>query len=172
MDQTSTTEYNNYGYYTWDGYLLDYNTNTKSSSRYLNRVASTTGNITGIYDMSGGTPEYVMGYYSGASTTWGATSSSNYAGFSSAPDSKYYDDYTTTSSLTACNGGVCYGHGLSETNIWYNDSSIFVYAYNPWFVRGNFYRGRSYAGAFVFSYGTGAGGSYNGFRSVLFPIGA
>ena len=70
-NQTSTTQYNSYGYYTWDGYLLNYNTNTKSSTRDLTKVASTTGNITGIYDMSGGAYEYVMGYYSGASTTWG-----------------------------------------------------------------------------------------------------
>ena len=30
-DQTSTEKYNYYGYYTWDGYLLIYGTNRKSS---------------------------------------------------------------------------------------------------------------------------------------------
>ncbi len=174
-DQTSTVQENNYGYYTWDGYLLNYGTNTKSSTRDLTKVASTTGNITGIYDMSGGAWEYVMGYYSAASDTWGATSSSNYAGFSSAPDSKYYDDYTTTNALTACNGGICYGHGLSEVSRWYSDYPYFVEAYFPWFIRGGSYGQGSGAGVFYFndyfgdSHGSAAVG---GFRAVLSQIGA
>ena len=170
--QTSTTQYNYYGYYTWDGYLLDYNTNTKSSTRDLTKVASTTGNITGIYDMSGGVWEYVMGYYSGASTTWGATSSSNYAGFSSAPDSKYYDDYTTTNALTACNGGICYGHALSETNRWYNGYAFFVGASGPWLGRGGGYSDGSRAGVFGFYNDNGNAGNYYGFRSSLMVDGA
>ena len=51
-NQTSPTQYNSYGFYTWDGYLLNYNTNTRSSTRDLNKVASTTGNIYGVYDLS------------------------------------------------------------------------------------------------------------------------
>ena len=31
--------------------------------RNMNKVASTTGNIYGVYDMSGGSWEYVMGIY-------------------------------------------------------------------------------------------------------------
>ena len=170
--QTSTTQYNSYGYYTWDGYLLNYNTNTKSSTRDLTKVASTTGNITGIYDMSGGADEYVMGYYSAASTTWGATSSSNYAGFSSTPDSKYYDDYTTTNALTACNGGICYGHGLSEVSSWYSDYANFVNANIPWFERGGFSRNGSLAGAFYWGGNYGSANSFYGFRAVLSQIGA
>ena len=179
-DQTPTAQFIGYGYYTWDGYLLNYNTNTKSSTRDLSKVASTTGNITGIYDMSGGAQEYVMGYYSGASTTWGATSSSNDAGFSSAPDSKYYDDYTTTSEVTACNGGICYGHGLSEVNGWYNDYASFVRADYPWFLRGGGYsnwNSGSSVGAFNFDdyYGDASFSARVqsiGFRAVLSQIGA
>ena len=171
-DQTSTTQYNSYGYYTWDGYLLDYNTNTKSSTRDLMKVASTTGNITGIYDMSGGPREYVMGYYSLASTTWGATSSSNYAGFSSAPDSKYYDDYTRANALVACNGGICYGHGLSETSNWYGDEADFVNNNTPWFIRGNGDYIGAPAGAFSFDDYFGIAYNNIGFRAVLSQIGA
>ena len=170
--QTSTTQYNSYGYYTWDGYLLNYNTNTKSSTRNLTKVASTTGNITGIYDMSGGAWEYVMGYYSGASTTWGATSSSNYAGFSSAPDSKYYDDYTTINVLTACNGGICYGHGLSEVSGWYGGYAYFVNVNGPWIAHGGDYSLGSNAGTFIFGYSNGNAYSSNGFRAVLSQIAA
>ena len=51
-NQKSTTQYNSYGFYTWDGYLLNYNTNTRSSTRDLNKVASTTGNRYGVYEIS------------------------------------------------------------------------------------------------------------------------
>ena len=162
-DQTSTTQYNSYGYYTWDGYLLNYNTNTKSSSRYLNRVASTTGNITGIYDMSGGAYEYVMGNYNDTISN---------SGFTSMPDGKYYDKYTTTSALTACNGGTCYGHGLSETNVWYEDSAYFVSANYRWFKRGGYYRNGSNAGVFNGYYDNGHADSDYGFRSSLVVDGA
>ena len=174
-DRTSTTQYNNYGYYTWDGYLLSYGTNKKSSTRDLTKVASTTGNITGIYDMSGGALEYVMGYYSGASTTWGGYSGGNTAGFKSKPDSKYYDDYTTTSVLTACNGGICYGHALSETSEWYNAWSSMVYSSFPWLLRGGECCSTMSGfkkGIFEVVVQGGVGGVPLGFRSVLSPIGA
>ena len=129
---------------------------------------STTGNITGIFDMPGGAWEYVMGYYSGASTTWGATSRSNYAGFSSKLDDKYYDDYTTTTPLTACNGGICYGHGLSEVNKWYGYDAVFVNAKYPWFLRGGSYGNGAGADAFNFNNDSGdANGDSYGFRVVL-----
>ena len=51
--------------------------------------ASTTGNIYGIYDMSGGAYEYVMGNYNDTISN---------AGFSSMPEAKYYDKYTGTDS--------------------------------------------------------------------------
>ncbi len=165
--QTSTETSNTYGFYTWDGYLLEYNTNTKSSTHDISKVASTTGNITGVYDMSGGAYEYVMGYYSPASSTWGATSNGNSAGFASQPNSKYYDDYTTTSSLTACNGGICYGHGLSEVSNWYGDYARFVNDSTPWFERGGFCSGGSGAGAFFFGSFQGNISGYDATRSVM-----
>ena len=156
--QTSTSQYNTYGFYTWDGYLLEYNTNTKSSTRDLNKVASTTGNITGVYDMSGGTSEYVMGNYN---STVGSS------GFTTFPDSKYYDDYTTTNSLTACNGGICYGHGLSEVRGWYGDYASFASAGVPWFLRGGDYDNASSAGTFYFGSGSGNATDSRAARSVL-----
>ena len=165
-DQTLTTEYNNYGYYTWDGYLLNYNTNTKSSIRDLNKVASTTGNITGIYDMVGGAAEYVMGNYK---DTVGSS------GFSSMPDGKYYDKYITANNLTACNGGICYGHALSETSVWYDDSANTVSSKSIWYLRGGNRSFGSNAGVFtrVFGAGTGGGSSTSniGFRSMIVNVG-
>ena len=159
------------GTYTWDGKVIDSTSSigAYASDRTLGTKASTTGNITGVYDMSGGAYEYVMGYYSGASTTWGASSNSNYAGFSSKPDSKYYDDYTTNNSLTACNGGICYGHALSETANWYSDGVDFVYSSRPWFRRGGYYGDWDGADASAFNSGNynGDADSSHSFRLVL-----
>ena len=65
--------------------------------------ASTSGTIYGVYDMSGGSWEYVMGVYNGTIKN---------AGFSSLPASKYYDNYSSTTITSACNSGICYGHAL------------------------------------------------------------
>ena len=68
---------------------------------YLNSnsvVASTTNNYTGIYDMSGGAWEYVMGYTTGATTVGGTSGITNlYSNFfSNSSYSKYWDKYTLT----------------------------------------------------------------------------
>ena len=190
-DQTSTTQYNSYGYYTWDGYLLNYGTNTKSSTRDLTKVASTTGNITGIYDMSGGASERVMGVFANSDgQLWSGNSTTNNSGFTGLvgsagdqytgidfPDSKYYDIYKaysgiSISSLTSCNGGICYGHGLSEVSNWYGDTANFVGSVSPWFNRGGGYGLGFYAGAFVFSNNVGVAYYDGSFRAVLSQIGA
>ena len=168
--------------YNNNGYLTGCGANTENESQSntcgivygnaTNYPQSTTGNITGAYDMSGGAMEYVMGYYSGASTTWGAVSDYNYAGFSSKPASKYFDDYTTTNPLTACNGGICYGHGLSEVNKWYGGYAYFVDAELPWFSRGGRYDNGASAGAFYFGSVIGNADDFFSFRVVLSPIGA
>ena len=155
-DQTSTTLFNTYGFYTWDGYLLNYNTNTKSSTHDISKVASTTGNITGVYDMSGGAWEYVMGNYN---NTIGSS------GFSTLPDSKYYDTYSITSN-NSCTIATCGGHALFETANWYSDSAYFVTSSSPWFARGGIYVGAS-AGAFHSKYFSGIADSNFSFRLVL-----
>ena len=67
--------------------------------------ASTTGNITGIYDMSGGTWEYVMGNMKNTSNKYYASSS----GLSD-PGSKYYDSYANYDDSTT--GNTDHGRGL------------------------------------------------------------
>ena len=85
--------------------------------------------------------EYVMSVYRGsdASSTQGASSYSkfgNATGFSSALPSKYYDEYTSATISEACNGGICYGHVLSEILGWYSSNfSDYVNSYYPWFFR-------------------------------------
>ena len=128
--------------------------------------ASTTGNITGIYDMYGGTFEYVMGYL----TT--STSALSDTGFTSAPASKYYDAYTSNNPLIACNGGICYGHALNETGGWYDDIKFFVSASDPWFNRGDNYGSDTFSGVFYSNIGNGNANDYISFRSVFLTPGA
>ena len=133
--------------------------------------ASTTGNITGIYDMVGGVTELVMGNLTTASDKFGATSSNNPAGFTSAPASKYYDAYTNDNALTACSGGICKGHALSETSGWYNDSGYFVSTSRPWLHRGIFSTYGTVAGIFAFNSADGLGLGIS-FRTVFLMPGA
>ena len=113
----------------------------------LGKDASTTGTIYGIYDMSGGAYEYVMGVY---------TNTIGESGFSSLPDTKYYNNYTETSYTE---------HALTETKNWYSDSAGFVNSINPWFMRGGNYGNGTYAGVFYFSINDG--NSYINYSSRL-----
>lgn len=117
--------------------------------------ASTTGNITGIYDMSGGAYEYVMGYLT--SNTY------DDSGFSSLPDSKYLDSYTNSTSSYY----PYYSHALYETSGWYNDNSIDVDSAAPWYLRGDVADTKELAGIFAYKGATGGAGSYATFRLSL-----
>ena len=135
-------------------------------------LASTTGNIYGVYDMSGGAWEYVMGNMVNSSGAFYANSS----GFSSAPDTKYYDAYTYGTSNTDHVRGKL-GDATKETLAtfgsntggWYSDYAYFVYSSNSWFNRGGYHYDGSSAGVFSFSNGNGGGSSYVGSRTVLVP---
>ena len=123
--------------------------------------ASTTGNIYGVYDMSGGAWEYVMANYNDMVAN---------SGFKSMPESKYYNKYTSSSASTACNGGVCLSHGLSETRGWYGDAATMISEEYPWMLRGGYYGNTADAGMFYFYHSSTALGGYlssNSFRLVL-----
>ena len=123
--------------------------------------ASTTGTIYGVYDMIGGTWEYVMGNYNNITQL---------SGFSSLPEAKYYDLYTTEDITTACDGGICYGHALSETAGWYQDYQEFISSDYPWFLRGGNYDHGTSAGIFTFNYIYGTAYRVNASRVVLSPM--
>src|SRR5574344_961832 len=131
-------------------------------------LATTTGNITGIYDMSGGAWEWVMGDFldSSGKPRSGTNSSLNsgytgllddgttYTGITF-PDSKYYQTYSGATAATGCNGGICYGDALSETAGWNGDYNRYVNSFTPWFLRGDRYDDGTDAGVFVFYYAGG-----------------
>ena len=150
---TNSTTCSEVGINNNSGYLTGYGAPAGSNDSVTNgaynttlgKDASTTNNIYGIYDMSGGAYEYVMGVY---------TNTIGESGFSSLPDTKYYNNYTETSYT---------GHALTETKNWYSDSAGFVDSIRPWFRRGGHYG--SSAGAGVFNFYSNGGYSDSGLYS-------
>ena len=98
----------------------------------LGKAASTTNNIYGIYDMSGGRGEYVMGVYNNSKSA---------SGFNDLPDKKYYNNYTTTEYQ---------GHALYATKGWYYDGNDVLDTSKSWYVRGGEYNSRLSAGVFYY----------------------
>ena len=149
----------------------------------LGKSASTTGNITGIYDMSGGAWEYVMGVMqdnTGTNTPMSGYRSSYNSGFTGKlydsgnftdftgtpfPNTKYYDLYAFATNLNSANRIL--GDATGEVRGWYGDSDDFVYSSNPWFFRGGNYGNGSGAGVFNFNNYYGNASDFVSFRVVL-----
>ncbi|MDD3453847.1 MAG: hypothetical protein PHN42_06215, partial [Bacilli bacterium] len=152
-------------------YNLSYNTETG----YL---ASSTGNITGIYDMSGGAHEFMSSYRSGTLGSSGFTTA-NIASY----DSKYFDVYSSSSTLTSYTyrilgdatgemgpfASVTTGTTTGNVNSWYSDKSNFVNSTNPWIMRGGYYLYGVIGGQFDFNDYSGAAHFAIGSRLVLTP---
>jgi len=149
------------------GCQYEYDNNIRTEEGIVGKGvgASTTGTIYGVYDMSGGAWEYVMGNYNDVP---GASGFSNPLTI----DSKYYNKYTNTDVSVACNGSECLSHGLSETGGWYNDYQSMVTETYPWVVRGGSYNDDYYAGVFYFGNASYAGSfvTYYSFRLVMSVI--
>ena len=115
----------------------------------LGKNASTTRTIYGIYDMSGGAHEYVMGVYNNTISN---------SGFSSLPDEKYYNNYTVMGYS---------GHALTETQEWYWDAALYVERGYPWYSRGGTFLDSSAAGVFYFGQANGGPGNFSSSRLVI-----
>ena len=136
-DSTSCREIginNNSSYKT--GYGAPARSNTSATNGAYNtalgKAASTTNNIYGIYDMSGGRGEYVMGVYNNSKSA---------SGFNDLPDKKYYNNYTTTEYQ---------GHALYATKGWYYDGNDVLDTSKSWYVRGGEYNSDLSAGVFYY----------------------
>ena len=179
--QTSVRTNNNSSYIT--GYAA-----TVEPTNYLNQssvVASTTSNYSGIYDMSGGAWEYVMGYTTGA-TTVGGTSGitilySNF--FSDSSYSKYWDKYALTVNTNYNNRILgdatgemgpfgnekdSDGNNRSKSS-WYRSFAYFVSSSDPWFGRGGNWPDGTTAGCFALGNSTGGASTQHSYRIVLAP---
>ncbi len=143
-------------------------------------LASTTGNINGIYDMSGGAWEYVAAYRKGSTIA-------NKSGFSAEEITTqilvgYIDEYEADSEVTTYNKMIL-GDATGEIgpfyqyydkdgsiryhNSWYGDRSFFVSSTDPWFGRGGFSYDGGLAGQFGFDRGVGSAGVDRSFRIAL-----
>ena len=155
----------------------------------LGQSASTTGNVYGVYDMSGGAYEYMMGnmVYSNGQQMSGYGTSNNYnsaftgylgndkttfTGTYSFPSKRYYDKYSYGTSNTEYTRGKL-GDATKEmaptggTGNWYRDYANFVNSNYPWVLRGGYYGDGANAGAFYFHYNNGNAYTYFSARSVL-----
>ena len=145
-------------------------------------LASTTGNISGIYDMSGGAQEYVMGVMEdslNSNTPSSGYSSKSDSGFSGKnlndgttttgvafPESKYYDIYkygTSDSDFARYH----LGDATTEIKGWNEDYSYFVYSSYPWFIRGGDCGNGTIAGVLALTSHSGHAYSFSSARAVL-----
>ena len=130
---------------------------------------STTGNISGIFDMSGGAWEYMAAYRSGTVGSSGLTVDTINA------NSNYFDIYNSSSTDTSYNYRILgdatgeMGPITSNKSSWYQDYAYFVLSSYPWFGRGGDYLNASAAGVFYFDSFTGDANGYCGSRLVLVP---
>jgi hypothetical protein len=136
--------------------------------------ASTTGNQYGIYDMSGGAKEYVMGNMVDSSGAFYPS----LATFSSTPTSKYYDSYAYDASSHITHSRGLLGDATKETlktygsltGGWYSDYSYFPSGSNSWFVRGGVCstsENNASVGIYNFYFMNGGAGASTTFRSSI-----
>ena len=141
--------------------------------------ASTTGNITGIYDMSGGASEYMAAHRSGS---YGSGSGFSKVTLEDKYAAAYYDSYSSSSTVST-NQYMILGDATGEMgpfkffrdddNVeryhgsWYGDNCYFVESSYPWFPRGGNNAGGLISGQFSFGRGSGGVDAGIGFRLVL-----
>ena len=151
-------------------------TSTSSTYTYSDQTygvnASTTGNIYGIYDIKGGSYEYIAGYVNNgnsALTTYGSTL------YSAA--TKYKDVYTSSGDTPEGNYAAAAGKkgdAIYETssagiisNSWFGEMSTMAYANYPFILRGGMAPQTTGAGLFSFNIDNGSAVNSIGFRPVV-----
>ena len=136
--------------------------------------ASTTGNVYGVYDMSGGAWEYVAAYVNNGNSSLTSYGNSLYTSTDSKTKNVYAKGSSdNNSSNYSANAGV-YGDAVYETSAsgsgstsWYGDCSYFPGSSYPFFYRGGGYSDGSSAGVFYFGWDVGFSHSNYSFRPVL-----
>lgn len=132
---------------------------------------STTGNISGIFDMSGGAWEYVMGHSTETTTDY------DLSGFTTTtfPQDKYINKYSSTNLIQyskrilgdATGEMGPFSYSTDYYSSWYNDLAIFPNTSGPWVIRGGDFKSTTKAGIFSFSTGNGDSNSEYSFRIVI-----
>ena len=125
----------------------------------VGKNSSTTKNVYGIYDMSGGAYEYVAACYTGYTNELTANTDTAYI-------NKYIDVYESYNSPRFGDAVLETSSRSSGSTSWFSDSSGFVFSSNPVFKRGGDCDSGSYAGLFYFVSYNGGSSSDDGFRPV------
>ena len=156
----------------------------------LGQSASTTGNVYGVYDMSGGSWEYMMGnmvysngqqmsgYQTGDASNSAFTGilydgGTTFTGTYAFPSKRYYDKYSYGTVNTQYTRGKL-GDATKEMaptksygGNWYGDYADFVNSGNPWVLRGGHYANGAYTGTFGFYLNSGNASAGNSARTVI-----
>ena len=152
------------------------------------QLASTTGNLYGIYDISGGIWEISSGYLDNDHPNLIAYGKSmldlNKDKKVDKIQSKYISIYNVGTSDTKVDNynesinKKRIGEGIWETSggsdgatSWFGDSSIFIFSSSAFISRGGYFNNGSSTGAFSFcGSASGQAGDYIGFRAVLVSL--
>ena len=143
-------------------------------------LASTTGNITGIFDLSGGATEYLALYVSngnsvlsnGSSFVKSEADEDGYLTLSTKYVTVYPYDESLYKALSDNNSSINnkkygYGDAICETKGWNGDQAAFVSGGTPFLGRGGYFKSGSLAGIFSYANSRGNNNNLAGFRVVL-----
>ena len=111
----------------------------------IGMIASTTQNIYGIYDMSGGMREYTMGNMVSSD---GKTMLVGESGLEVYPGEKYYDKYSYDEDNLLSESKL--GDAIKESSFWYRDYSRMIDNTEPWLLRSGDFSDGNDAGIFAF----------------------
>jgi len=138
-------------------------------------LASTTGNITGIYDLSGGAYEYTAAWDTNSTIGYISSNGSSFAS-QGGGSTKYATAYHNGTLSSYPESSRCIlGDGTYEVNVnpgnsyyaWFNDESNCAYSEHPFFRRGGDFAYTSGAGVFFSEDDTGGRHTYISFRVVV-----
>lgn len=173
----NNSNYNKDGYYNYQGFTIEAD-GMISQEKDTTKLSSTTANIYGVYDLSGGSNETVMANTYNNSNNFNPSSSSLPISFSQ----KYYNIYANTSDTntkTSLNRSIM-GDAIAEVS-YLNDnkltswSSVFIRPSDtlnlfneqkPWLVRGGDYSHND-SGLFYYNISSGDKQAATSFRSIL-----
>ena len=161
--------------------VTGYNNTGKKWNEYLgeDESPSTTGNMYGIYDLSGGLWEWTTGYINNGSSSLIDCGSSYVTGTSNKYSTVYpYSDEGANDTEKEKNNyklnTKIYGDAIRETSIdgtgnssWNEDDSYYARNNNTFFIRGGTFNMGDNSGSLTFNNANGASVFRYGFRSVL-----
>lgn len=165
-DEYEELNYSSSGYYDYKGYFIEKDGKV-TKEKNPSKVASTTGNIYGVYDVVGGAWEASLGNMLNSSNQFNSSLAGNAWDGVSYLSNKYYNSYSygENSSSEGAFNRARLGDATSEvilkdqdkSFVWYggNLDFSFVNGSNSWFLRGGDYTG-NLSGSFTFDSSDGS----------------